>query len=154
MQTSTWFIDNESAMVDLGERLGRALAALPQGFTVFLTGDLGAGKTTLARGVLRAFGHHGAVKSPTYTLVEGYEFDARTLYHFDLYRLGNPEELEYMGIRDYFQGNSIALIEWSARGEGCLPQPDWQLVVSVKGRGRNIVLTAGTVLGKQALPLQ
>lgn len=152
MQTRTWFIENESAMVALGELLGRALATIPSGFTVFLTGDLGAGKTTLARGILRAFGHQGAVKSPTYTLVEAYELPSRTLYHFDLYRLGNPEELEYMGIRDYFHEMSIALVEWPARGEGCLPQPDWQITVSVSGQGRNLVLTACSALGQQALP--
>ncbi|MEM0954070.1 MAG: tRNA (adenosine(37)-N6)-threonylcarbamoyltransferase complex ATPase subunit type 1 TsaE, partial [Pseudomonadota bacterium] len=105
--------DSENAMVALGQALGELL--LP-GMLVALHGDLGAGKTTLSRGVLRAFGHSGAVKSPTYTLVEPYSFGDTTVYHFDLYRLGEAEELEYLGIRDYFDGHSIALVEWPERG--------------------------------------
>lgn len=149
MQRKTWLIDNETAMVALGETLGRALAAQPQAVSVFLSGDLGAGKTTLARGVLAAFGHRGAVKSPTYTLVEAYEFGGRSVYHFDLYRLGDPEELEYMGIRDYFSEGSICLIEWPARGAGVLPPADWSIDVCVKGLGRELVLVPGSPLGER-----
>ena len=147
----TWYIDNETDMVALGEQWGHALAAEPGAATVFLGGDLGAGKTTLSRGILRAFGHTGAVKSPTYTLVEAYEFPARTVYHFDLYRLGDPEELEYMGIRDYFDERSICLIEWPARGAGVLPAPDWQIEVKVEGLGRRIGIRALTPLGEALL---
>ena len=149
--TREWFIDNETDMVALGEDLGRALGAQSAAASLFLSGDLGAGKTTLSRGILRAFGHPGAVKSPTYTLVEAYEFPARTVYHFDLYRLGDPEELEYMGIRDYFGDASICLIEWPARGAGILPEPDWRIQVSVAGLGRNIQLIAESDKGKQIL---
>lgn len=134
--------ENEAAMVALGEQFGRAFARHPGALTVHLRGDLGAGKTTLTRGILRAFGHAGAVKSPTYTLVEAYEFAARTLYHFDLYRLGDPEELEYMGIRDYFSGNTLCLIEWPARGEGVLPLPDLEIDIGVEGAGRRLELCA------------
>ena len=142
----------EAAMVALGERIGRAL---PSG-VVFLSGELGAGKTTLTRGVLRAFGHSGAVKSPTYTLVEPYQFGDRSVYHFDLYRLGDPEELEYMGIRDYFDGQALCLVEWPDRGAGILPAPDLQVKVSVlteTGRpvGRSLQFSAHSARGEQAL---
>ena len=142
--TQEFYIDTEADMVAFGERIGRALHAQPKSQCVFLNGDLGAGKTTLSRGILRAFGHTGAVKSPTYTLVEIYEFAERRVYHFDLYRLGDPEELEYMGIRDYFSDGSICLMEWPERGQGILPEPDLFIDVKVQGAGRNIVLTTNT----------
>jgi|SRR3954468_17879572 len=137
-----FYIDNESDMVTFGERLGRAFSQEKNSQCIFLNGDLGAGKTTLSRGILRAFGHAGAVKSPTYTLVEEYIFAGRRVYHFDLYRLGDPEELEYMGIRDYFSDGSICLIEWPERGEGILPKPDVLIYVKVEGEGRRIYFTA------------
>ncbi|MBB3167242.1 tRNA (adenosine(37)-N6)-threonylcarbamoyltransferase complex ATPase subunit type 1 TsaE [Simiduia aestuariiviva] len=142
----------EPAMVALGERLG---AAMPEG-VIFLEGDLGAGKTTLTRGLLRAFGHSGAVKSPTYTLVEPYQLGAARVFHFDLYRLGEPEELEYMGIRDYFDDQCLCIVEWPARGEGFLPMPDWQVKVGIlrepgRAPGRSLTLAAHTDRGRQAL---
>ena len=121
-------LEDEAATVALGTALGRAAA---QGGIVYLEGDLGAGKTTLCRGVLRAFGHHGAVKSPTYTLVEEYELSGRRIFHFDLYRLGDPEELEYVGIRDYFTPGNLCLIEWPKRGKGFLPAADLDVKVKV-----------------------
>jgi tRNA threonylcarbamoyladenosine biosynthesis protein TsaE len=143
LSTQEFYIDNETDMVAFGERLGRAFQAQSKFQCIFLNGDLGAGKTTLSRGILRAFGHAGAVKSPTYTLVEIYEFSERRIYHFDLYRLGDPEELEYMGIRDYFSENSICLIEWPQRGQGVLPVPNVLIDVKVEGEGRRIYLSAG-----------
>jgi len=126
---------DEDATIASGRQLGDKLKAF-SGATVFLRGHLGAGKTTFTRGVLSAFGHHSAVKSPTYTLVEPYDFPEGSVYHFDLYRLGEPEELEYMGIRDYFNPNSWCLIEWDERGEGILPAPDLIVNLSKSGTGR------------------
>lgn len=151
MQTLQLEAFGEDAMVALGAQMGRLL---PAG-VVFLEGDLGAGKTTLTRGMLAAFGHSGAVKSPTYTLVEPYELNGRRVYHFDLYRLGEPEELEYMGIRDYFDLQALCIVEWPARGEGFLPVPDLRVKVAVIKRdnriGRGLQLQAGSPAGAALL---
>ena len=123
------------------EQFGAALwTILPEKGLIFLQGELGAGKTTLVRGFLRAAGFTGAVKSPTFTLVEEYTLDDRKIFHFDLYRLSDPEELEWIGIRDYFDQNSLCFIEWAERGEGFLPQPDIIISLTVQGLGRNITL--------------
>lgn len=121
------------ATVKLGIHIGQLLSA---GGVIFLCGTLGAGKTTLTRGILSAFGHSGAVKSPTYTLVEPYELTGAHVYHFDLYRLGEPEELEYMGIRDYFSVENICVVEWPERGVGYLPEPDMTVAIQVVGSER------------------
>lgn len=139
---------DENAMVAFGEALGRACAGRG---VIFLEGDLGMGKTTLCRGVLRAYGHYGSVKSPTYTLVEPYDLGGCRLYHFDLYRLADPEELEYLGIRDYFEDDDLCLIEWPQRGEGWLPSPDLKVSISVDGPGRSIEIQAMTQRGQQIL---
>lgn len=140
METLTCIVDSDRDMVALGEQLGALLAAHEGALSVHLLGTLGAGKTTLTRGILRAFGHLGAVKSPTYTLVEVYQFGVRSVYHFDLYRLGDPEELEYMGIRDYFGEQNLCVIEWPERGEGVLPAPDVVIDIGVTGETRRLDL--------------
>lgn len=156
-------IIGELAMVELGRVLGvAAQSQMEQGLVIFLNGELGMGKTTLSRGVLQSFGHHGAVKSPTYTLVEPYDFeyesghesDRASVYHFDLYRLGDPEELEYMGIRDYFdQGNNLCLVEWSERGRGFLPKADLVVQIDPVHGGRKVALLAQSSKGEAILDL-
>lgn len=125
------------------EALGARLATrLRPGLVMNIRGVLGAGKTTLVRGLLRGLGFRGGVKSPTFTLVEPYVFDAFTLNHFDLYRLKNPEELEFMGIRDYLRGDGVCLIEWPERGGNVLPEPDLDVMIEPVHSGRTVVLTA------------
>ena len=142
------FLADDRATLTLGAMLANACTG---NILVFLVGDLGAGKTTLVRGWLNGMGFSGTVKSPTYTLVEPYEFAERHLYHFDLYRLGDPDELEYLGGRDYFSGDAICLVEWPERGQGWLPEPDLVIELAVQGEGRKASLIANTELGSAIL---
>ncbi|WP_045224187.1 tRNA (adenosine(37)-N6)-threonylcarbamoyltransferase complex ATPase subunit type 1 TsaE [Methyloterricola oryzae] len=130
---------------------GRLFDALIPGCVVFLHGDLGAGKTTLVRGALRAGGYTGAVKSPTYTLVEEYRIGEATFFHFDLYRLADPEELEWMGIRDFFRPDAICFVEWPERGAGLLPVADLDLSLLVHGTSRQLSALASTPCGEAVL---
>lgn len=141
-------VAGEAAMEAMG---GCLAAALEEGAVIHLSGDLGAGKTTLSRGLLRALGHAGAVKSPTYTLVEPYTLARGPLYHFDLYRLADPEELEYMGVRDYLDGRAVCLIEWPARGAGILPSPDLSITITGSGGDRQVHWQAVSDRGERML---
>jgi len=131
------FLADEEAMVAFGQRIAQVTAGAG---LIFLEGDLGAGKTTLSRGIIRGLGHTGAVKSPTFTLVEPYEIGAVRAFHFDLYRLVDPEELEYMGIRDYFDEDALCLIEWPDKGTGFLPKPDLTITITPHEHGRQLKL--------------
>ncbi len=128
-------IADEQGMLDFGQNW---IASVPRGRVVYLSGDLGAGKTTLVRGALYGLGHSGVVTSPTYTIVETYEFDSAIVFHFDLYRLNSPEELEMIGIRDMLSKDSIFFIEWPDRGSGFLPPSDYNIDIQIVGSARQL----------------
>lgn len=130
------------------ERFGARLADAVEGaLTIHLLGDLGAGKTTLVRGFLRRAGHRGAVKSPTYTLIEPYEVAGRKVYHLDLYRVADPDELEYLGLREMLAEDAVLLIEWPQRGEGWLPAPDLTVSIAHREGAREVALSGHSQRG-------
>lgn len=147
------FLANEEATVAFGQRLAKAC---PAGINIYLYGDLGAGKTTLVRGLIQSFLPTAKVKSPTYTLVEDYDLSTAEdnphslthIYHFDLYRLGDPEELEYLGGRDYFAGDAVCLVEWPQRGKGWLAKPDLEIKLNYQPDGRTVEIIAYTDKGQ------
>lgn len=139
-------LPDEPATLDLGARLA---AVCPQRCVVFLQGNLGAGKTTLVRGFLRGLGYTGIVKSPTYTLVEPYEIADHKVFHFDLYRLNDPQELAEIGLRDYLADPSICLIEWPEQGGKWLPIADLTCYIRSLDSGRQLAMTANTPCGQQ-----
>ncbi|WNK21357.1 tRNA (adenosine(37)-N6)-threonylcarbamoyltransferase complex ATPase subunit type 1 TsaE [Halomonas piscis] len=141
-------LPDEHTQVAFGEILGRLFQGRGR---LYLHGELGAGKTTLTRGVLRAYGYKGAVKSPTYTLVEPYELDGRRVYHLDLYRLGDPEELEFIGGRDVLADDALCVVEWPSRGAGWLPPADVDLTLDAAGAGRRARLASATSRGEALL---
>lgn len=147
---------NENQMLEFGQKFALALKTQLQtqndkGLTLYLNGELGAGKTTLTRSIVQAFGHQGNVKSPTYTLVEEYSLPPFSVCHFDLYRLADPEELEFMGIRDYFQPKTLCLLEWAVRGEGMIEPADIVIQIDYADEGRNITLIAQNATGTEIL---
>lgn len=150
------FLADEQATIVFGQTLARLC---PPGLNVYLYGDLGAGKTTLVRGLIQTFLPNTKVKSPTYTLVEDYDVtdvtqleknpnNLKHIYHFDLYRLSDPEELEYLGGRDYFSDDAVCLVEWPQRGEGWLAKPDMEITLEYQPDGRNVIVRAESDKGK------
>ena len=132
--------------------LGAALApCLEPGLTIYLRGELGAGKTTLVRGVLRALGHEGPVKSPSYTLVELYTVSRLDLHHFDFYRFHYPREWIDAGFRESFNGRNVSLIEWPEKAGGLLPPADVEIALDIQDAGRIATLHAGTEAGERCL---
>lgn len=141
-------LPDEPATLALGARLATAVRP---GMAIWLVGDLGAGKTTLTRGLLRALAYDGRVKSPTYTLVEIYPFSSFNLYHFDLYRFVDPEEWEEAGFREYFNPESICLVEWPEKGGAMLPPPDLEIRLEIDGEGRLARLHGRTEEGRRCV---
>ncbi|MFW5926689.1 MAG: tRNA (adenosine(37)-N6)-threonylcarbamoyltransferase complex ATPase subunit type 1 TsaE, partial [Wenzhouxiangella sp.] len=120
-------VATEADMLALGEKL-RPL--FDNGGVVYLSGDLGVGKTTLVRGLLRAFGFEGRVKSPSFGLIESYSVAGLEIHHLDLYRLSHGEEIHYLGLEDLLGENSLLLVEWAEKGEGWLPAADWTIHIT------------------------
>ena len=125
----------------------RLAAALPKGIVIYLQGELGTGKTTLVRGLLHSLGYQGPIRSPTYTLVEPYLDKEVHVYHLDLYRLSDAEELEYLGVRDFLTEETVCLVEWPERGAGLLPPPDLQIDFAYVNEGRLLTLRAAEARG-------
>jgi tRNA threonylcarbamoyladenosine biosynthesis protein TsaE len=149
-------LPDEGATARLGAALahaieGEAAALAAQGLVVALAGDLGAGKTSVVRAMLRALGVTGAVKSPTFTLVEPYVVSSLDFYHFDFYRLADPEEFSFTGFREMFGPGAVCLIEWPDKAAGHLPAADLRIALRVEGEGRHAGLTAATELGAACL---
>ena len=142
------FLPDETATLALGNRMAKILEP---GLFLALSGDLGSGKTTLVRGILRGLGYQGKVKSPTYTLVEPYNLSRLDLYHFDFYRLNDPQEWLDAGFRDYFEPRNICLVEWPERVRDLLPVPDLNISLGVEAEGRRIRIAAETEHGRHCL---
>ncbi len=118
------------------------------GSLIFLRGELGAGKTTFARGIMRGLGYQGPIKSPTYTLVECYSGGRLPVYHFDLFRLATPEDLNFIGFRDYLNEASLVLVEWPECAKGFLPEPDAMIFIEPILDGRTLFLSSHSMEGK------
>src|SRR5574343_274637 len=146
--TAVFQLPDEAATQHLGEMLA---PLLQPGLVIFLEGDLGAGKTTLSRALIRALGHTGPVKSPTYSLVEVYVFSSLYLYHFDFYRFESPEAFLDAGFADYFNDASVCLVEWPDRAQGCVPSPDLPLRLHHANFGRVLEAMADTPKGQACL---
>jgi tRNA threonylcarbamoyladenosine biosynthesis protein TsaE len=157
-------LPDEAATLAFGERFANAVRTMHSGLHVHLLGDLGAGKTTLVRASLRALGHEGRVRSPTYTLVEPYRIEAQTgdvngmgtprvydIYHFDLYRFSDPAEWNEAGFREYFDGHALCLVEWPQQAGALIGTPDLAFNLDLAGDGRVLTACAYSERGKDCL---
>lgn len=144
----TLYLADEAATLSAGAQLA---AHLQSGLTIYLHGDLGAGKTTFVRGLLHGLGHQGKVKSPTYTLVEPYVISRFNIYHFDLYRFVDPEEWEAAGFRDYFNPQTICLVEWPEKAGDLIPQADMDIILQPRDDGRMLQIRSNSSLAEQCL---
>jgi tRNA threonylcarbamoyladenosine biosynthesis protein TsaE len=142
------FLADETTTLAFGSKMAAFLHA---GLTIYLNGNLGAGKTTLVRGILQGLGYRHIVKSPTYNLVEIYKISRLYLYHFDFYRFNDYSEWEEAGFREYFNSDSICIVEWPDKAGNLLPAADLQLFFKIFDSGRSIEIRAGTKAGKQFL---
>ena len=142
------FLADEAATLALGGRLAQVIEP---GLYVALSGDLGSGKTTLSRGILRGLGYQGKVKSPTYTLVELYNLSQLDLFHFDFYRFNDPREWLDAGFRDHFDPRTVCLVEWPERARDLLPIADLRVSLNGEGEGRRVRIAAQTEHGKRCL---
>lgn len=145
---SFFFFSNEQATLDFGVKLGQASTAP---LVIFLEGELGTGKTTLARGFLRGLGYTGKVKSPSYTLVESYDLGEIQVFHFDFYRIHGPQELEFIGLQDYWQPKAIFLVEWPEQAAPLLPSVDLSCSLTIVETGRQLALHAKSERGDNLL---
>lgn len=151
-QPAVFDLPDADATVAFGSALAAALTDHRlRPCCISLSGELGAGKTTLARGLLQALGHRGNVKSPTYTLVEPYDLPGVRVIHMDLYRLADPEELEFLGVRELDAGNAVVLVEWAERGQGFLPPIDLEIALELPEKGRRARGMARTARGAAIL---
>jgi tRNA threonylcarbamoyladenosine biosynthesis protein TsaE len=144
----TLYLADEAETLSAGAQLASRLTS---GLTIYLHGDLGAGKTTFVRGLLHGLGHEGKVKSPTYTLVEPYVISRFNIYHFDLYRFIDPEEWDAAGFRDYFNPQSVCLVEWPEKAGGLIPEADMDVTLTVQAEGRALTLKANSEQAGQCL---
>ena len=132
-------VEDLDALDALAKNLAKEIAQNPS-HIIYLSGDLGAGKTTLVQRILAHLGYQGKVKSPTYTYVESYSLGAHSLHHFDLYRISEPQELDFIGIDDYFTDDSCVMIEWPSRGEGAIPSPTLTINIDLNDDSRVITI--------------
>lgn len=143
-----YLLNDENALLSLAQGIAKYFEP---GLVIYLQGNLGAGKTVFARGLLQGLGHKGLVKSPTYSLVEPYDIDDMVCYHFDLYRLAHPEELEFTGSRDYFNEQSICLVEWPEKAIGFIPLADIVCEIEYHESGRKITILACSDMGEKLM---
>jgi tRNA threonylcarbamoyladenosine biosynthesis protein TsaE len=142
------FLADEADTALFGARLA---SVIEPRLKIYLSGDLGSGKTTLVRGALRALGYQGTVKSPTYTLVETYRVSSLYLYHFDFYRLKHQDEWDEAGLRELFDDCGACLVEWPEQARDRLPEPDLVVTLNLEGKGRRIEVAAKTDKGRQCV---